>query len=124
MAGFTKSQVAVIDGKTIRSAKSHGKKSPIHLVSAWAHENNLVLGQVKTEEKSNEITAIPSLVKRLLKVSLGLVFCQRKTMYRHEGCKGKVKALIEKHTPVDKNNKSIYPNIQDTFAGICFIQSE
>lgn len=38
---LVKRQVIAIDGKTIRGAKSHGKKSPIHLVSAWACENNL-----------------------------------------------------------------------------------
>jgi len=50
------------DGKTIRGAKNKGKKSPIHMVSAWASERNLVLGQIKVNEKSNEITAIPKLL--------------------------------------------------------------
>ena len=59
---LSKGQVVAIDGKTIRGAKSHGKKSPIHMVSAWACESNLVLGQIKTAEKSNEITAIPELL--------------------------------------------------------------
>jgi predicted transposase YbfD/YdcC len=62
ISDLSKGQVIAIDGKTIRGAKSHGKKSPIHMVSAWACENNLVLGQVKTAEKSNEITAIPELL--------------------------------------------------------------
>ena len=62
IADLTKGQIIAIDGKTIRGAKSHGKKSPIHMVSAWACESNLVLGQVKTAEKSNEITAIPQLL--------------------------------------------------------------
>lgn len=35
------------------------ERSAIHMVSAWASENKLVLGQIKTNEKSNEITAIP-----------------------------------------------------------------
>jgi len=65
LAGIIKGQVVAIDGKTIRGAKSHGNKSPIHLVSAWASENNMVLGQVKTSEKSNEITAIPKLLEIL-----------------------------------------------------------
>lgn len=63
---LTKGQVIAIDGKTLRGAKSHGKKSPIHMVSAWACENNLVLGQVRVNEKSNEITAIPILLETLL----------------------------------------------------------
>ena len=57
-----KGQVVAIDGKTIRGAKSHGKKSNVHMVSAWASQNNMVLGQIKTDEKSNEITAIPQLL--------------------------------------------------------------
>lgn len=58
-------QVA-IDGKTLRRShdQSHGKKA-LHMVSAWASESGLVLGQVATEEKSNEITAIPELLKLL-----------------------------------------------------------
>ena len=65
IADLSKGQIIAIDGKTIRGAKSYGKKSPIHMVSAWACENNLVLGQVKTDEKSNEITAIPELLEIL-----------------------------------------------------------
>lgn len=65
ITNLTKGQVIAIDGKTLRGAKSNGKKSPIHMVSAWACENNMVLGQVKTDEKSNEITAIPELLKTL-----------------------------------------------------------
>ena len=59
-------QVISIDGKTLRRSKdkSNGKKA-IHVVSAWASENNLVLGQLKVDEKSNEITAIPELLKML-----------------------------------------------------------
>lgn len=58
--------VVAIDGKTVRRSKdlSNGKQA-IHVVSAWAVKNNLVLGQYKTEEKSNEITAIPELLKQL-----------------------------------------------------------
>ena len=56
--------VIAIDGKTVRgSGKKEGKG--IHLVSAWADELGLVLGQVRTEEKSNEITAIPQLLSAL-----------------------------------------------------------
>lgn len=58
------SDVIAIDGKTAR--RSHDRangKSAIHMVSAWAVRNRLILGQVKTEDKSNEITAIPELLK-------------------------------------------------------------
>jgi predicted transposase YbfD/YdcC len=55
-----------IDGKTAR--RSHDRangKSAIHMVSAWAVEGHLILGQVKTEDKSNEIKAIPELLKTI-----------------------------------------------------------
>src|SRR4030067_1223176 len=58
-------EVINIDGKTIRGAKEHGNKSPVHMVSAWANTNNIVLGQLKVNEKSNEITAIPNLLNAL-----------------------------------------------------------
>ena len=58
--------VIAIDGKTLRRAhdQAAGKKA-LHLVSAWAVENRLVLAQIATEEKSNEITAIPVLLRQL-----------------------------------------------------------
>jgi len=75
-------QVVSIDGKTLR--RSHDRssdKKAIHIVSAWASANSLVLGQVKTDEKSNEITAIPELLKCLeLKgclVTIDAMGCQK-----------------------------------------------
>jgi predicted transposase YbfD/YdcC len=58
--------VIAIDGKTLRRSHDHaaGKKA-LHVVSAWAVENRLVLAQIATEEKSNEITAIPVLLRQL-----------------------------------------------------------
>ena len=58
--------VIAIDGKTLRRSHDHaaGKKA-LHMVSAWAVENRLVLAQLATEEKSNEITAIPVLLRQL-----------------------------------------------------------
>jgi len=71
-----------IDGKTLR--RSHDMsfdKKAIHMVSAWASANYLVLGQIKTDEKSNEITAIPELLKSLeLKgclVTIDAMGCQK-----------------------------------------------
>jgi len=58
--------VIAIDGKTLR--RSHDRaasKKALHVVSAWAVENRLVLAQLATEEKSNEITAIPVLLQQL-----------------------------------------------------------
>jgi predicted transposase YbfD/YdcC len=59
-------EVVPIDGKTLRrSFDRAGQKSALHLVSAWAADTGLVLGQVATHDKSNEITAIPQLLKLL-----------------------------------------------------------
>ncbi len=62
----TKGQVVPIDGKKLRRShdKSNGQAA-IHMVSAWAGENRMVLGQVKVDDKSNEITAIPQLLELL-----------------------------------------------------------
>ncbi len=63
---LTDGQVVAIDGKTLRgSYNRNDRTSTIHMISAYASSNKLVLGQLKTEEKSNEITAIPDLVKLL-----------------------------------------------------------
>jgi predicted transposase YbfD/YdcC len=59
-------EVIAIDGKTSRRSHDHGKgRKPLHMVSAWATGQRIVLGQQATEEKSNEITAIPLLLKSL-----------------------------------------------------------
>lgn len=59
-------EVVAIDGKELcGSYDRHSNKAALHMVSAWASENRLSLGQVKTEEKSNEITAIPKLLEAL-----------------------------------------------------------
>ncbi|CCE24945.1 ISAs1 family transposase [Methylotuvimicrobium alcaliphilum] len=75
-------EVIAIDGKTAR--RSHDRKrgqNPLHMVSAWGCANGLVLGQEATEEKSNEITAIPKLLALLeLKgciVTIDAMGCQR-----------------------------------------------
>lgn len=74
--------VVALDGKTVRGAKQKGNaKSNIHIVSAWSSRDKLVLGQVKTDEKSNEITAIPELLDLLfLKgciVTIDAMGCQK-----------------------------------------------
>jgi hypothetical protein len=65
----TKGQVVPIDGKTLRGSHDQAiGKVAIHLVNAWASANRIVMGQRKTDAKSNEITAIPELLA-LLNVS-------------------------------------------------------
>lgn len=78
----TGGQVVAIDGKTLRRSgrKRRGMKA-LHLVTAWATENGLTLGQIACEEKSNEITAIPELLRLLnLKratVTIDAMGCQK-----------------------------------------------
>ena len=79
-AGFER-EVVAIDGKTIRRSFDHGRdRSPLHVVSAWACEQRLVLGQRCVDGKSNEITAVPELLDQLaLKnsiVTLDAMGCQ------------------------------------------------
>ena len=58
--------VIAIDGKTVRRSYDKSRRQgAIHMVSAFSAANELVLGQVKTDEKSNEITAIPELLNLL-----------------------------------------------------------
>ncbi len=76
-------QTIAVDGKTLRrSFDTSSDKKAIHMVSAWASENGFVLGQIKTEEKSNEITAIPQLLKMLelsgCIVTIDAMGCQKK----------------------------------------------
>ncbi len=75
-------EMVSVDGKTLR--RSHDKKvgkKAIHIVSAWGSKMNMVLGQIKTDEKSNEITAIPELIDLLdLKgciVTIDAMGCQK-----------------------------------------------
>lgn len=106
-------EIVNIDGKTIRGAKRNGKKSPIHMVSAWAHNNNLVLGQVKVNEKSNEITAIPKLLEVLSLensiVTIDAMGCQTAI----------VEKIIEKQADyvlaVKNNQEQLFENIADEF---------
>jgi len=73
--------VIAIDGKTLRRSQKKGGKASIHMVSAFAARQRLVLGQVKVAEKSNEITAIPKLLEMLAVeaaiVTIDAMGCQR-----------------------------------------------
>jgi predicted transposase YbfD/YdcC len=65
-AAITDDQIVALDGKTLRRSHDRSKgKAAIHMVSAWASANRLVLGQVQVDEKSNEITALPALLQVL-----------------------------------------------------------
>jgi predicted transposase YbfD/YdcC len=83
LASLTEGNVIAIDGKCLRrSLDKASKKAAIYMVSAWAQHNNLVLGQVKVDDKSNEITAIPKLLSRLdiagAVITIDAMGCQKK----------------------------------------------
>jgi len=113
LSSISKGQVIAFDGKTIRGAKSCGKKSPIHMVSAWACENNIVMGQVKVNEKSNEITAIPELLEILCVegcvITIDAMGCQQNIAEK----------IIENKADyvlaVKENQQELYQDIQDEF---------
>ena len=74
-------EIVALDGKALRRALNQ-KQSPKYVVSAWAESNNLVLGQLKVDDKSNEITAVPQLLRVLelsgCIVTLDAMGCQKK----------------------------------------------
>ena len=73
LAEASEGRLIAADGKTIRrSLDAANGKAAVHMVSAWCNANEMVLGQLATEEKSNEITAIPKLLK-LIDVSKAVV---------------------------------------------------
>ena len=83
LANITEGEIIAIDGKGLRrSIDKASKKAAIYMVSAWAQQNNLVLGQVKVDDKSNEITAIPKLLSRLdiagALITIDAMGCQKK----------------------------------------------
>ena len=66
VAEVSSGEIIAIDGKSLRSSyNSSGGKAAIHMVSAWPHDARVVLGQVKVDDKSNKITAIPQLLEVL-----------------------------------------------------------
>jgi len=86
IAKLTAGEVVAIDGKALRGTRETGKKALVHMVSAWAEGNGLVLAQRKVDEKSNEITAIPKLLNALeltgTVVTIDAMGCQREIAKR------------------------------------------
>ena len=113
---LTQGQLIAVDGKTLR--RSHDRragKEAIHMVSAWASENSLVLGQTRTDAKSNEITAIPELLQ-LLDVSGCIVSIDAM------GCQKEIARTILKRgadyvLSVKGNQGRLYDDLRDLFEG-------
>lgn len=106
--------VVAIDGKTLRGShdRANGKKA-LHLVSAWAAENRMVLAQLAVDEKSNEITAIPELLKLLdlegCLVTIDAIGTQRAIAAQ----------IIDQHADyalaLKENQGDLYENVRDSF---------
>jgi predicted transposase YbfD/YdcC len=111
----TGGQVIAIDGKTLRrSYDKASSKSAIHMVSAWATMNHISLGQVVTDEKSNEITAIPKLLQ-LIEISGALVTIDAM------GCQTEIAAAIVDSKAnyclaVKRNQPTLYDGIDAHFS--------
>jgi len=107
-------EVVPIDGKTLRrSFDTELDQGPIHIVSAWATTNRLVLGQIKVDEKSNEITAIPELIDALdltdCVVTIDAMGCQKQIASRIRA-KGAHYILALK-----KNQGTLYSDVHELF---------
>lgn len=107
-------EVVSVDGKTLRRSHDNANsKSAIHMVSAWSTRNAVVLGQFKTDEKSNEITAIPKLLEMLSiegsLVTIDAIGCQKKI----------AESILNKGADyllaVKENQPSLYKAISDLF---------
>lgn len=113
LVNLTDGEIIPIDGKTIRGAKSKGEKSPFHMVSAWASKNNMVLGQVKVSEKSNEITAIPKLLELIAikgcTITIDAMGCQQEIATKI------IKQQANYILAVKDNQKLLHQDIQDEF---------
>jgi predicted transposase YbfD/YdcC len=113
IAKLTAGEVVAIDGKTLCGTRESGKKALVHMVSAWAETNGLVLGQRKVDDKSNEITAIPKLLDALeltgTVVTIDAMGCQREIARR----------IVEKKADyvlaVKENQPSLLADIKDSF---------
>ena len=100
----TDSQLVAIDGKTLRrSHRRRGGLAALHLVTAWSSENGLTLGQYATEEKSNEITAIPELLKLLnlrgCTVTIDAMGCQKEIAAQIREQKGDYVLAVKENQP-------------------------
>ena len=106
--------MVAVDGKTLRGCHDRARGRPaLHLVSAWASQNHLVLGQTRTSAHSNEITAVPELLSLLdlhgCIITIDAMGCQ-KGIARQTVVGGSDYLLA-----VKSNQGELYGNIKDVF---------
>jgi predicted transposase YbfD/YdcC len=109
-----KKEIIALDGKTIRGSGNKRQKEPaLHLVSAWAAKARMMLAQVRTEDKSNEITAIPKLLDMLdVKGSVVTIDAM--------GCQTEIAKKINRKEAdyllcLKENQKTLYDNVKSIF---------
>lgn len=113
---ITAGEMIAIDGKQLRGSRAPGaRREAIDIISAWAGANQLVLGEVKVDEKSNEITAIPKLL-RVLDISGCLVTIDA------IGTQTQIAGMIVEQggdylLAVKENQRQLYEDLQLLFAG-------
>jgi predicted transposase YbfD/YdcC len=109
-----KKEIIALDGKTVRGSGNKQQGEPaLHLVSAWAAKNRMMLAQVKTPDKSNEITAIPELLK-MLDVENSIITIDAM------GCQTKIAKQIcaqnaDYVLALKENQKTLYDNVVSIF---------
>lgn len=114
VANLTDGEVIAIDGKSLKHSydKKFGNRA-INMVSAWATSNKLVLGQIKVDKKSNEITAIPELIKVLdiagCIVTIDAIGCQKEIVNLISQKDGDYIIALK------KNQKSLYESTEILF---------
>ena len=114
---ITEGEVIAVDGKALRHSYDKGAGiGAIHMVSAWATQNRLVLGQIQVNKKSNEITAIPELIKVLdlsgCIVTIDAMGCQKEI----------IKLIAEQNADyiitLKKNQGNLYENVEQLFKSV------
>lgn len=107
-------EVIAIDGKTLKQSYDRNKKQKaLHIVSAWSTSNKLVLGQQKVDKKSNEITAIPTLLE-MLEIEGSIITIDAM------GCQKEIASLIIKKKAdyvlaLKANHKNLYKEVEGWF---------
>jgi predicted transposase YbfD/YdcC len=114
----TEQQVIALDGKSLRRSFDRAKgQSALHLVHAWAAANHLLLGQVAVDEKSNEITAIPKLLK-MLEIAGAIVTIDAM------GCQKEIARTIREQKAdyllaLKGNHERLFEQVKAFFDGAC-----
>lgn len=113
IAKISDGQIVSIDGKRLCQSGEDGKKAIIHMVSAWSNANKMVLGQLKVNDKSNEITAIPALLDILMIKGCWITIDAM-------GCQTQIAEKIKQQEAeyilaVKDNQKHLHDDLQEAF---------